>query len=130
MEVCPILNVHRCKTPTSGLFISAKATFPCAFEMRKGVKRYQTRKPEKTNCITIKRKMEKSDRRIDEQKQKEMRLVKTAAAFVVRQIGIFDDLFLNRLSDDLITIENIKIVKQFLYKYTDDEYDSFTPMNI
>ena len=32
-----ILHLCTFKTPTSGLFISAKATLPCAFEMRKGV---------------------------------------------------------------------------------------------
>lgn len=47
----------------------------------KCLKKYENSKPEKDNCITIKRKMEKSDRRIDEQKNKEWRLVKTAAAF-------------------------------------------------
>jgi len=92
----------------------------------KCLKKYENlKKSKRDTCNSIKHKLEKSDRRIDEQKNKEWRLVKTAAAFVVRQIGIFNDSFLIRLSDDLTTIENIKIVKQFLYKYTDDEYDSF-----
>ena len=92
----------------------------------KCLKKYENHKKSKRDtCNSIKHKLEKSDRRIEEQKNKEWRLVKSAAAFVIRQIGVFNNSFLIRLSDDLTTIENIKIVKQFLYKYTDDEYDSF-----